>query len=66
MHNRNITHISFKIQRKYTIKGSGIDIRNTMYADSPFRVEFAYAVVRDTFRRVGGGTNAELQYKNLV
>ena len=24
-----------------------------MYADSPFRVEFAYAVVRDTFRRVG-------------
>ena len=24
-----------------------------MYTDSPYRVEFAYAVVMDTFRRVG-------------
>ena len=37
-----------------------------MYTDSPARVEFAYAVVRDTLRKVGGGTDADHYYKNTV
>ena len=37
-----------------------------MYANSPYMVELAYAVVRDTFRRVGGGNNADQHYKNMV
>ena len=41
------TPISFKIQRKHIIT------RNTMYTDSPSRFKFAYAVVRDTLRKVG-------------
>ena len=37
-----------------------------MYADSPSRVEFAYAVVRDTLRKIGGGTDADQHYKNII
>ena len=33
-----------------------------MYGDSVYRVEFAYAVVRDAFRRVGG----ELMPINII
>ena len=37
-----------------------------MYTDSPARVEFAYVVVRDTLRKVGGGTDADQDYENMV
>ena len=37
-----------------------------MYTDSPSRVENAYAVVRDTSRKVGSGTDAGQDYKNMM
>ena len=44
-------HLKFK--GSISLQGSGLNIRNTMYTDSPSRFKFAYAVVRDTLRKVG-------------
>ena len=49
-------HLKFK-ESTISYQGSGINIRYTMYADSPYRVEYAYAAVRYPERL--GRTNAD-------